>query len=958
MRNSRFKRRLSSFLYVLITAVVIIGMPIVLIQIAGWPLPTKAPNFSNISTAIQQQNIPDEVIIKALAVVLWLVWLQLVWSLIWEIIYVGPKLAKGLQAKSAPMSSSPMQHLAARLVGGIMSVGLITTSLSSNSILPTEFVPTLATAPAGSDREAIDEPIQADTAGNGQVWLVQPGDSLWSISNGNEAIMNGIFLANPEINTALDVEPGMHLVVPDELDVPADRLVEHLPEADISIVKGDHLWGIAEDRLEQSLPEDPSNAQIVDYVGKVVEANPSVQPNPDLIYPDDQYTFPEIGKEVPVVTPAPVGALPPEEVGGPSGGSPGSDADVGREMSEADQGILSSVGSLLTSPRGIVLGAGLFGLFLSLQQRQLVQGATNPLRRRARGGYPDDLIKASKLPLVEWAGKELSMLMAELKSQASDESTDHPQLLEVRLGDGIEVIWQNPQMAGVKPWEVTEGGRRWTLPYRANARVIRGEMPAAFGSLVTLGSRTLTGEPVERGRLRKDKPAESYSQSVLVNLSDYGTMSIVGTLEHTMATARSLVLELGTSENVANAKVLLVGLEIDGTEHMHRVKEGSEEEALALLRSAAVTQGPVDGAAIVVVSNESPHVQTLLAASPPGSGTAVVVVGAAENTRRHFVVQPNGVDAFFLDNQADVIEPVAVTAEQAADIAAALDEAVGGEPVLDWNIELDDGTAQAKAASIVLRLGSTPTPDSVVGAAPLKVDVLGEPSISGIDPNQAAMAAISLVLSSPTRTMLDVDVIETVWGSGTITTEEFWDEIEKLQQKLSSDSISRSSANELIVSPAVRTDLEIFASYVSQSVGLSEDDELILLLEALRLIDGVPFTGSPLCHWAYRPDTPLALQAIDLIEATALRAAELGVAARDFASADQAISKGLSGTGPNEPLIRMQMKIEAAKGNIDGVEAVFSDFSTTLSESSSWNKPIELSTETTELHSQLVSQRR
>ncbi len=954
MKNSRAKRTLNSALYILITAVVVIGMPIVLLRIAGWPLPTKVPNFTNVSTAIQQQNIPSEVIIKALAVILWLVWMQLVWSLIWEIIYVGPKLAKGLQARSAPMSSSPMQHLAARLVGGIMSVGLITTSFASNSALPTDFVPTLSVAPDDVESEAIDEPAQVEIAVAAKVWRVMPGDSLWSISNGNEAVMNAIFEANPNVNTALDVEPGIDLVVPDELDVPQDRLVEHVAETNVTIEKGDHLWGIAEERLEQALPTDPSNAEIADYVSEIVEQNPSVASNPNLIHPNDQYIFPETGapafpETIPVAESGRAEEANPER----SASSTDSGATEQRQLAENDQGIVGSVGSLITSPRGIILGAGLFGLFLSLQQRQLVQGATIPLRRRRGEGHPDDLMKASKLPLVEWAGKELSKLVEELRAQAAGDAASYPRLLEVRLGDGIEVIWQTPQLKEVKPWEVSEGGRRWKLPYRANAKVVRGPVPAAFGALVTLGSWTMAGEPIEQRRLRKQTEAEPYSQSVLVNLTDYGTMSLVGPPEHIMSTARSLVLELGTSENMANAKVLVVGMEIDGTEHMHRVKEGTAQEALALLRSAAVTKdSPNQTASVIFIPSDSPSVQTLLAASPAGSGTAVVVVGAAENTQRHFVVQPNGTDAFFLDNQADVIEPAAVTASQAAEIGRAFDAAVEINEV-DWDIDLDDGTAQAKAASIVLQLGSTPNAGGV-GAVPVTLNVLGEPSISGIDPNHAALAAISLVLSTPARSMKDNEVIDTVWGSGTITTEEFWEEIEKLRSKLSGDAISRSSSNELIVSPSVRTDLEIFASYVSQSVGLGSHDELILLLEALKLVGGVPFTGSPLCHWAYRSATPLALQAIDLIEATALRAATLGIESQDYVLADRAISQGLSGTGPNEPLMRMQMRIEAAKGNIEGVEAVFHDFSNTLS-NSPWKKPVAPSTETTSLHNQLVS---
>ncbi len=953
MKQSRMKRRLMSVLYVLITAIVVIGMPIVLISIAGWPLPTSIPNVSNVSTAIQQGNIPAEVIIKALACVLWLVWAQLVWSLVWEVIYVGPQLAKGMKAKSAPLSTSPMQRLAARLVGGIMSVGLIATSFASASDLPTDIVPIEAVEPDGFESSALDEAgAGEDVAASSKVWRVMPGDSLWSISNGDEGVMNQIFEANASVNTALDVEPGMDLLVPNELDVPDDRLVEHVGEAEVVVEDGDHLWGIAEGRLEQALPEDPTNAEILDYVEEVVEANPVVAPNPDLIFPDDRYMFPDVGAPAPVPAPKVANSVNGESLDEESGMTGIEGASLQEQGADADQGIVSSLSSLLTSPRGVILGAGLFGLFLSLQQRQLVRGATHPLRRRRGPGDPDDLIRASKLPMVEWAGKELSKVISELENQAG--GSGRPNLVEVRIGNGIEVLWQTPQVTAIKHWEVSDEGRRWRLPYRANARVLRGAMPPAFPALVTLGSRTLQTDAVERRFRSKD--AEDYEQSVLVNLADYGSMSLVGSQEHTADAARSLVLELGSSETLANAKVLLVDLEIEGTEEMSRVKQGDIGEAVALLRGKAITaQGlQTKEAAVVFVNGDSAHVQTLLQETAPGSSTAVVVVGAAQNTSRHFVIQPNGTDAFFLDNQADVIRPVAVTEKQASEIASTFKGLADELDSKDWYVDIDDGSAQAKATSLVLAFGSAQKTAATADSQPLILKVFGTPKIPGLEASEAALASVSFVLAEPTRTAKDSDVIEAIWGSGSISTEDFWSEIEGLRRTLSSDAILRTSDDELTVSPSVWTDLEIFASYVSQSSGLEPVRELAQLLEALKLVEGVPFSGSPLCHWAYRPDSPVALQAIELIEATAMRAAEIGIEQKEYILADQALSYGLSGTGPNEPLLRMQMKIEAARGNIDGIEAIFHDFSTTLSKSE-WRQTVTPSAETANLRNQLTA---
>ena len=85
-----------------------------------------------------------------------------------------------------------------------------------------------------------------------------------------------------------------------------------------------------------------------------------------------------------------------------------------------------------------------------------------------------------------------------------------------------------------------------------------------------------------------------------------------------------------------------------------------------------------------------------------------------------------------------------------------------------------------------------------------------------------------------------------------------------------------------------------------------------------------------------------------------MRAAEIGIEQKEYILADQALSYGLSGTGPNEPLLRMQMKIEAARGNIDGIEAIFHDFSTTLSKSE-WRQTVTPSAETANLRNQLTA---
>ena len=70
---------------VVAVAAVLVGIPLMLVKIAGWPLPSYFPNPADVMTAIQQRNIPSTFVVKALAVLLWLLWAQFAWASLWEL---------------------------------------------------------------------------------------------------------------------------------------------------------------------------------------------------------------------------------------------------------------------------------------------------------------------------------------------------------------------------------------------------------------------------------------------------------------------------------------------------------------------------------------------------------------------------------------------------------------------------------------------------------------------------------------------------------------------------------------------------------------------------------------------------------------------------------------------------------------------------------------------------------
>ena len=70
------------------------------------------------------------------------------------------------------------------------------------------------------------------------------------------------------------------------------------PAGSYRIVKGDHLWGIAKRVLSKMMDHPPTTEQIVSYWVDLIETNRETiaSGDPNLIYPGEQITLPEIRK--------------------------------------------------------------------------------------------------------------------------------------------------------------------------------------------------------------------------------------------------------------------------------------------------------------------------------------------------------------------------------------------------------------------------------------------------------------------------------------------------------------------------------------------------------------------------------------------------------------------------------------------------------------------------------------
>src|SRR5437763_3538865 len=63
----------------------VVGVPMGLLNLAGWPLPHSMPRWSAVAHALGQSQIADSTIVKGAALVCWVAWLVLVACVVVEV---------------------------------------------------------------------------------------------------------------------------------------------------------------------------------------------------------------------------------------------------------------------------------------------------------------------------------------------------------------------------------------------------------------------------------------------------------------------------------------------------------------------------------------------------------------------------------------------------------------------------------------------------------------------------------------------------------------------------------------------------------------------------------------------------------------------------------------------------------------------------------------------------------
>lgn len=196
-------------LALVVLAALVVGVPVLLARVAAWPLPTSMPSAEAIGDALTRGGLPATFVVKAVAVVVWIAWVQLVLSIGLEVAAAlrhrrlarVPGLGAG-RALAAPLVTAVVTLVAS--FGGLRPLGAMTAPIPPLTVVSTpEQQPPAAMAEARPPADPLD-------AAPGW-WTVQPRDTFWGIA---EATLGSgeRWREIERLNRGREVAPGVLLL--------------------------------------------------------------------------------------------------------------------------------------------------------------------------------------------------------------------------------------------------------------------------------------------------------------------------------------------------------------------------------------------------------------------------------------------------------------------------------------------------------------------------------------------------------------------------------------------------------------------------------------------------------------------------------------------------------------------------------------------------------------------------
>lgn len=296
------------------------GIPAALITAVGGPLPTALPSIDTVLAAVRYGQVADATLVKLLAVIVWVAWLQLTVSVLVE----AAALVRGRPARRLP-GTGAMQLAAARLVSSAL---LIVSALGPRPALASVTSASASTwSPAVSamaDGQLVSDPLgsplvlnpdqerlaTADEAAPAvPLYEVQRGDTLWDLAE--RTLGDGYrWTEIRDLNVGRPQPDGETLTPASELIRRGWRLaLPGNPGTRVTVEPGDSLSAIA----ERVYGDPQAYPTLFDANRGRLQPDGTTLTDPDLLRPGWRLDVPDL---------SPVPSLPGGPPSGPGHTSP------------------------------------------------------------------------------------------------------------------------------------------------------------------------------------------------------------------------------------------------------------------------------------------------------------------------------------------------------------------------------------------------------------------------------------------------------------------------------------------------------------------------------------------------------------------------------------------------------------------------------------------------------------
>ena len=851
-------------------ALLLVGVPAILAKLAGWPLPKTMPDPERIKAVLgSRTELPSAVVLKTVAVVGWMAWLEITVAVLVEI---AAQVRPGTVTRLRLPGGRSAQALATHLVAGVMMLSGTRAPVPSLRPLPA-VVAVSSTSPLSS---VSPDPHDDDSA---HEYSVKPGDWLSSIAR-DELGDTQRYPEITKLNIGRRQPDGGSLRDPD-LIRPGWKL--DLPDATPPSVV--HPLALN--------PQGPAPA--AEESGQACTA-----PVPP---PTGASADGDSGKSGVVALPAPTLHEPPR---------------AGTSQPEPEPPTSPSAetrGPLPIKAIPLVLPAALAGLAIT----RLAKLRANQQRHRRAGhtipSPPDDLaeqetrIRAiADAEAPAWVDAVTRRLWTTLEA-----TPDVPGVIAVRAGSfGVELLLDTPTAVAPTGFVTADGGRTWRL-----------DQPGDLEALVALADGESSALP---GLLYVGDTPEG---PLWLNLEHVGTLSVEGDPKDVEGFLSCAATHLATAPWSDALTVLLPAGDrrLGALEHIQVVaaKQAVEEATRRATRPSGnrladrVAPPGLEALAPTVVlacpgDLDAEQVAQLVATARPESGVVFVAPGPIPNaawrvelgTDGAAILEPLHLRLTFRSDAATtsaVVELIARTADRddvplALPVPALIDAEVHDPPEASMRIrilgpvEVDwaSSAPRPKATEIIAYLA---TRDRPVQGDRLRVDLWPAPASGG-------------------------EIADTTFRTN----------ISRARSALGLDNEGRPHMPEAEhgayrLGRGITSDWRRFQHLTALARNAPSGEAIEYYRDAMKLIRGAPFADHPkgTYHWIHGDGLLFAIETA--VAEAAEQFADLLLDEGEHRLADWACRLALKVTPYRETLYQLRMKAAHQAGDYDALERIY-----------------------------------